>query len=1029
MIVVRWKKHLLSGGWQIEDPAGPLEYLFSRWRLRQTPRNVRDPSLHGSLEQLVRDSHLSEWWHEACGAAGHKLFLLKFRDGAWDIPWEWLVGELRIPENRKNVSLVRTLEEQTPLFEPSRFGRPLRILILQGEDGTSIGAKIDLGAEANAIIDAWTSLEHAVQKRVLRPRVASAELSGLASLLADEPDVVWFTGHGRHKPKPGLLLADGHWADPNEIGSLLVQSAWKPRFWFLMACDTARGGRTLEDLPAFVTQFFKVGTLSVLGMQSPVGDVSARVLARELFGGLALGLSLELALARARAVLNSTITESRNRMDWASPVIWTSTRLVERWEWDTADNEMVRLQSLGREILRAGRINPSQLDPPSSDDELTIARAWVANSRTWIASDGSSPETRARWLRILKAVQQGEPRYVVEIDPGNTEIELFLRTWAEAAYGSLLPGYAPEEFARALFLLKSQPIAGWNALLKVKGLLLAIANPPQFDLHGWFWRPLLETEDLNLVVLSSSPQPESTIGLWAVDKIENTMNMAPIVAAVARAPRLARALALLREPIGYSLLQLDAAESNEPRSLDEWSGWNAALVEVPGGPLMSATARQVVLSSTTAEQMKTAHIDCGRILSNPDIPLTLRVREETLFHAVQANDWEPALIEAEALCNWYRELDRPAAVVGIVRRLGQHSKELSGRVALRVAWAYAQLGDATTSDFWLRRARPSGPVEEAWVQGLRAELRKSAGDREGAATAIDQAIRICEDALRASPSDRRDIQRRLRNYRQDRARIRHFLFYDLDGADKAYQELIKDWNDEPTAQLDLAIVLRNHAECLRTLATGPNDPRMLLARDELTRSEVIAKQSPDNPLLSEVLYEQAKMAETLGQDASARDFLSKSIDAAHHSGHYQIEAIAQARLFWAEEPFSIARWREIDTNLAAHPDHGWPVRTLLNGRLRAARLLETQGQPQTALDILDSARAVVARNRWLDGRSDRFRICAIAAGQEVVMARLGQSTTAWADFRTAYSWSQEYLASQGVESAEQIWAKVPQPGR
>jgi tetratricopeptide (TPR) repeat protein len=1026
MIVVRWKSHLLRGGWQVEDPSGQLEYLFSRWRLRQIPRSVRDPSLHSSLEQLVQKSHLSDWWHEACGAAGHKLFLLQFRDGAWDIPWEWLVGQLQRPENRKSVSLVRTLEEQPPLFEPSRFGRPLRILILQGEDGASIDAKIDINAEADAVIDAWTSLEHAVQKRIIRPRVATAQLSTLPEFLNDEPDVIWFTGHGRHKPKPGLLFADGQWACPNEIGALLVQSAWKPRFWFLMACDTARGGRTLADLPAFVTQFFRLGALGVLGMQSPIGDVSVRILARELFGGLALGLSLEVSLARARAVLCSTIVESRNRMDWAAPVIWTSTRLVDRWEWDTPDNEMVWLQSLGREFLRSGRTNPNQLDPPSSDDELAVARAWVANSRTWVASDGSIPEVRARWLRVLKAIQQGQSRYVVEIDRSNNiDIELSLRTWAEAAYGSLLPGYAPEEFARALFLLRSQPIAGWNALLKVRGLFLAVANPPPFDRHDWFWRPLFEMQDLSLVVLSSSPQPEPTVGHWAVDTIENPMNIGSIIAAIKRAPRLARAMALLREPIGYSLIRLDTADPKEPRSLDEWEGWNVALVEVPGGPLLSATARQAVLSSITNEQMKTAHIDCGRILSNPDIPLTLRVREETLFHALQAKDWEPALIEAEALCNWYRDLDRPAAVVGTVRRLGPHARGLSGGVALPVAWAYAQLGDTTASDFWLRRARPGNAVEEAWVQGLRAELRKSAGDKEGAATAIDEAMRICENALQTSPSDRRELQRRLRNYRQDRARIKHFLFYDLDGADKAYQELIKEWGNDHTAQLDLAVVLRNHAECLRALATGANDSRMLVARDEINRAEAIAKQARDNPLLAEVLYEQARMAEALGHEAEARDFLTKCVAAAVYSGHYQMEAIAQARLFWTVEPFTLERWRVIDGRLAAHPNHGWPVRTLLNGRLRAARRLEIQGMLQTASEILDSGQAVVKRNPWMGGRSDRFRICALAAGHEIVMGRLGLSTSAWADFKTAYGWSQEYLAGQGIDSPEQIWATVP----
>jgi len=1022
MIVVEWRTRLWNAGWVTPPASGASEHLFSRWNLHRIPRNVRAPELGARLHRAMRGTRFLDWWHEVCGGPGEKLFLLKFRDGAWDIPWEWLVGQLLLVDNRRTVSLVRTLEDQTPVFEPARFGKPLKVLILQGDDGASINAKLDLAAEANAVTKAWEGLERSIKERFLAPVVKPATDGTLVELLdTEEPDLVWFSGHGRHHPEPGLLFADGRWIGPGQIGSLLQRTKCKPKFWLLMACDTARGGRTLQDLPAFVAQFFAANALSVLAMQSPIRDVSALLLATEMLSALAVGESLEAGLGRARTVLSSVLSDGVHPMDWATPVIWTSTRLVGRWEWSDVDDDLVKMQYLGREFLRTRLANPAQLAPASTKDEATVAEAWVASRKTWVHSDPSDAEVRARWFRVLESVQRAASQFVVEIDCENENVESALQQWAEGAYSRLLPGTAPEAIARALYLLKSHPVAGWQALAGMRFVFLGVANPPDFSTHEWFWQPLRTGSNTRVAVLSSLPLPEMLVGDWALDKIESAMNVPAILAALQEAPRLARALAVLREPIGYSLVQLRGENVDEPRSLDQWPHWRTALLDLPGaGPLMSASARQQMLHSMTDTQLRAAHRDCAKMLSRSEVPATVRIREETLFHAIQAKDWEPALIEAETLCMFYRWMDRPRGVVETVRLLSTHARDLGSRAVLPVAWAYAQLGDHGAADFWLRRAVPTAPLDRAWAKGLDAELRKSRGDREGAKEAIDSAIEICRAALQEDSTDHGEIERRLRNYRQDKARIMHFLFYDLEGALKEYQQLIADWSDQPEAEFDLAIVRRNYAECLRSLATGPDDARMLVVHDALNDAESTARKYRDSPLLSEVLYEQARLAEAEGHDADSRDLLSKCIQAARSSGHFQVLAIAQARMFWSDESFSYDRWQQIDADLELYPEHGWSVRTLLNGRLRAARRLEDAGRTQSALEILDAAQSVVTAHPAFRGRSDLLRAAQIAAGRDVLTRSLGKLTSAWQDFRGQHPG----LYDDNLKSAEQIWKEV-----
>jgi tetratricopeptide (TPR) repeat protein len=1022
---VRWRRRFpFRAGWLVNDSGHMSEYLFSQWRLNRVPRNVRDQALDQRMSDLIDGTSFLGWWHEMCAQHGRKYFLLHFHDGAWDIPWEWLVGRLMLPDLDKTVCLARTPYDELPIFEPSRFGKPLQILILQGDDGSSLGSKLDLDAEADAIINAWRGLEQTIQARIYTPLRRFAEIQTLGQVLDTlQPDLVWFSGHGRHSPKPGLLFADQKWIEPEEIGRQIHSATWKPKFWLLMSCDTIRGERTLKEFPRFVTQLFDAGALSVIGMQSPIRDVSACLLAREIMASLALGLSLDAGLAQARSVLRSVTADGVHKCDWAAPVIWSSTRLVERWHWESPNERMVQLQSVALEFLRRNLANPAQLIAISSDKEVKTAEAWIAARRTWVQGDTDEPELRARWLRVLQAIARNGPNFLVELVCSDNDIGRSLQSWAEVAYGAMLPGYVPEDLARAVMLLRSQPIAGWDALMRIQGLFVTVVDPPDFDSHQWFWRSLLTGTEHSFAILSPHSIPQALLASCATDKIGSALTYSAMSTAVGEAPRLARATALLREPLAYSSIKLIGVDSDEPLSLSAWPQWRSALVELPGGPVMSASARQHVQSLMTEAERRIAHLDCAQMLTQPEVYPTVRVREETLYHALSANELSAALIEAEALCVLYRDQDRPLGIIDLIRRLGPHALNIGPEATLPIAWAYSQLGKIDESDFWLRRAMPSSPLERAWAAGLRAENAKSRGGKK-AAEAIDDAIAICEAALRHPSNDEFELRRRLRNYRQDRARIRHFLFHDLEGARVAYEELIGEWALEPEAAYDLAVVRRNYAECLRALARDSNDRLWLQARDELDMALALAQAYPQSPLLSEVLYEQSRVAESEHRDVEARDLLNKCMEAARQSGHYQVLAIAQARLFWNTSAFSFDEWQKHDAALFAFPHHGWAVRTLLNGRLRAAHRLAEAGKVDSAVRVLEGAYEVASAHLEFSGWSDGFRLAAISAGLHVLSR--GSERGPIIPWNTAATnrLVQDYMLREGIHTPEEIWTKV-----
>jgi hypothetical protein len=990
---------------------GASKFLFSRLKLWRVPRSVRDPSLTSRMESLAFGTDFFDWWSQT----SETQFLLKFADGKWDIPWEWLFGRLKFTKERRVVSIARTLDQDTPTFAPSTFSEPLRTLILHGDNGQKYGARLDLTAESREIAGAWDDLEFELRDRIERPVVRAADsLATLEEHLREtKPHLIWFSGHGSKK---GVLLKNGVWLDGVRFGNAISATGSGPRYAVLMACDTARKlARQLQ--PAVIRGLIGAGVLGVAAMQAPIGDVSSRILAREIFSGLGLGLSLEWALARARYILKNEITDRWNGFDWAAPVFWTSTSPVDRWTWNVGSDRIVPLQLTGRRSAQVDVLETGATDDVP-DADRSLVQLCLDKPRVWLIADDANPELRTRWTSLLMAVLRRTRRGLLSIEFADGDPARALSLWAEKLHAQLLPGDCPDDVADLIAQISRSrsPLVYWPRLCGLAEIVLAIGNPPRPEDAGWFWAPLAGRSGVE--IRSSREVPEEWLANWSVDTIVPLLQTSDIDRAIEQAPRLVRALAVLRQPLGFISTKLASPDAAGARSLSEWPDWRSHLIELKRGPIMPATTRLAVLAASSDEDTRTAHADCARMLYSTRLEND-QVREEIVFHLTAAGD-NAVVHEAAGLTHRYRNEGRPRAVVALKGRLGERAQDVPPDVRLCFAWAHLQLGETRAADYWLRRVEPVEPLDLAWKEGLTAEIRKANGDREGALTHVDLAIAECRKAL-AERGTSQPVIRALRNYQQDRARILHFLFYDRAAAAAEYNRLLEEWQDLPEARYDVAVVQRNYAECLRTLAADHNDERWLRAKDLLNAAEHTASEFPFATLLAEVLYEQYRVAD-VEQNGAAEERLEQCQAAARRSGHDMMLAIARAQAFWraAPDPFPLAEWEEIAGALAAFDRHGWPVRTLLNGRIRAAIRLEAD-RVNDAVAQLEANQSDVVAHPAFELGTDRMRIAATAAGLDVLGRRIGRIDVPWAAFFAERSWAEEYAASEGLTSADVAW--------
>lgn len=1047
-IKVGWRRRFHRAGWVVPDGNVSRSYFLSNEKLSTVPRSLRNPEVFTRFQELFSELdgvQLRQWWNRTCSKIGDKTFLLDFPSGAWDIPWELLISPEFLGSDlsiQSTICLARTVGQAVP-EAPSIFDEPLRTLVLQGARAGPNLAELDLDQEAQSILSAWEALEFSVKSWLEKPVVQEITRTRLPTALQEHrPHIIWFSGHGdvRRERKVRLLFADNSWIDAKKLAALIKESKHCPLYAVFWACDTGRADEreTTPYPPSLFEQLRKVGVLSVLAMQSPIRDASVIFMAQDLFRRLAMGLPLEMAMARVRVYLRENRPRGAHPMDWASPVIWSSGIPVDRFQWNDKSQTITQFQVLGRYALAWNQARPQQLDAPLSSDEKERATDWIQRPRTWIRGNISEGGHRNYWIRTLQAIQLQTERFVLSVELRPNATAEALREWAESIYRRMLPGDFPEEIARILSEIadSTDVVGGWRRLCHLNGVYMAIANPPDYqsDSSEWFWQPLLAvTDHVQVALLTNQAILEAVledgweidiVEAWEAARITGVSNANAIETAIDTAPRLARALATLNMPLWEDLLEIPGEEKDEAHSLLAWPESENVMINTAAGPTMSASARNYVLMETNATQLQQAHSDCVYILGHEDLVLTTPIREHRLDHLLASESyWNVALEEAKILCHIYRETDRPAAVLKVFERL--EDLYLPAECLLIVAWAYLQLGYVEKAYDWLPEDDLADPLDIAWRHCLRAEIYKSAGtlfSPEKALEEVEAAIQVCQEAEKCD--DRQNlIRRRTRAYRQDRARILQFLFHDSKKAAQEFQSLVKEWRDEPG--IDLAIVQRNYAECLRYLATGQDDPQWRKASNLLQKAESWARDYPYATALTEILYEKAKLAEAENRVTDANRLLEKCIESARTSRHYMLAAIAENRLFWNSEPFSIERWHEIEKTLSQFSYHGWAVRTLINSRLRATRILMEAEDWPGGLIQLEANLADLNRNSALDrARGDRLRVAKTMAGLQIIGEKMEVHTTIWKDFIKTYPWAQEWLQERANRSPEDIWREV-----
>jgi hypothetical protein len=1013
-VLVEWVRGWWSVAWRIKKGSAVRDMPIPWPVYLQAPSHIRKWRALPRFNRIATSKRFRDGWLLESGGDDRliKRFLLQFPPGAWDVPWELLVGELD-RERRSNISIVRGLSDG-PSILPSRFDRPMSVLLMQGDDGSRTGrVRLDLTREAELLLKVYDSLPAAHRQSIVKPRSCQPTAADLENVFKDAPDVIFFSGHGSSSP-PGFILTDGSRLTPARIGQLIAAAPTPPLFAAFWACDTARGSADSRESPGppFYMALAKSGVASVLAMQAPVTDSGAILLAQEVFQSLAAGDALDVSAARGRSVLlDAWKTGASDSLDWACPVVWSSGLSAARLAWNGPSSSLAQLQTASRRarLKRDGRV----FFPPTVE-EIDFASRCGAVRLCWIKGS-SLAEHRERWIRFLLAIQVVLPCYVVAVEfNAGLDTAEGLMAWAEELQQTLEVADAPgDDFRNALELIRHKPQAGWRRLCSLPNLIVAIWQPPVYRSEEWFWDPLLATAT-TVNIMGEVVDGRMVSDGWAVEEFDMQVNENTLNAAYSEAPLLSNALALLGTPVPRSSIEATGM------SLERLANLNALLVNTAVEEVvLVASAARFFRKRMDQEAVTAAHRACMQIFSHTTFVgrLTPAVREQRLTHCLGAGENKAGVEEACALLVRYRDLDRPLAVLSVMRLLGRLWRELPENILIICAWAHAMLADMGQATFWLERSSAATPLESAWQHGLRAEIHKAEGAKQAALDEIDAAITV----LRAVPdSDVTPlVARRLRAYRQDRARILQYLFYQPRQAAEEYERLLQEWQSDDDAAIDVAVVLRNYAECVRTGHIF-GEPEWQRGKDMLIQAEALLKNRHDHPVFAEIEYEKARVA-IAEKRHEAADLLNAARSAAAASGHLMLMAICAARRFWEFEPFDLARWNELETGLSAFPRHGWAVRTLVDGRLRSAKRMTT-GDLNVARQSMVANLEDLERNPSFDAGSDRFRIAASAAGYALFSSG-HDGNQKWEQF-IERPWAEIWLQSKEFHTPQDVWGRV-----
>lgn len=933
--------------------------------------------------------------------------------GPWQVPWELMLDGITGERARANFIPIRAAGG--PLASsPVRSVDQLRVLILYGDPG-ELHWRIDPEKEAQGVVEAWEDLPDTVKARIAQPIVLPLDAAKLpAQLSQHRPHILWYCGHGRARPRAGLLQAPRSWVDVAVLANAMPTED-SPLACVLWACELGEASPdTVAPAPAIHEALRARGVGLTLAMQSRVAVRIARTMARTFFESLAMGFSVERASAAAR---RSALALPQANPDWGSPALWTTQIPASDLSWKDAPDDDLLHSLLSWASIRLARKTP---DVDATDaDARKQARAWLDGHRVLVQADTLAEATLAELGRIAAAME-AQKRTPLIIRLRGTSFAEGLADWARKLLDWIASEQLPTPLGQALALAPRDAIGAIKKILASPDVALVLIDPPpglDRDLRHLFDRP----EATAPVIVVSARSDESEWPGWARAGLASTVDHDALLRLHATAGAMLTALAVLDVPLPERRLR----DLGFDRAL--FPAGSGLLFETRAGPMLSAAARAMVLELSDVDMVRDAHRVGADLLAGLGGGEELEF--ERLRHLAAIGSGE-ALEVGGGLID---RLARDARHVSVIRAFellkplakasGPTRNDLLPRRLLAVARAWVVLGDAAKADLILKRLQPQAPLESALAHALRSEVEKMTGRpgwRDNALRQIELAIETLRPLLASDdPEEAEAAQIDLVSWQLNRARIRQYLFYDR-GAIDAYREILAAWEGDARLSHTLAVAARNLAEAI-AFAADDDHGALQESELELSRAEQLLAGAPNDPLLAEIAYERVKLAERRNADPETRlGLFELCIDTAHRVGHGMVEAIATARRFRTLEAFDAAAWARIERSLEDYSSHGWAFRVAANGRLHAARSLDAAGDGEAAIRELERNWDRLKTRPAFDSGTDRDRQALTLAGL-ISLSAASEARERYGRAAAGLPWLGEWLATRGVTDLQQAW--------
>ncbi len=777
------------------------------------------------------------------------------------------------------------------------------------------------------------------------------------------------------------------------------------------------------------------GVSAMVGMQSPVQDFAAIVMAGNLFRGLCQGIPLEWSVARARTWLSQN-TDIELTMDWAAPIVWSARRSVAHLDWDQVERFRLQMQLLGNISIAEGQEGAGLDEEPPDNNSRVRAQQWSSFHATIVRGNPSSPSHRLWFLHTLKGIQIISSRPALLVDPGKGPyIKHVYQQWANGFLNVLRleQGRLPEEFFVLMDILEKDAEIGWRRICSFSDLFLAIIDPPPAS-ENWFWEPLFN-RSTPFAVLTETEVPdqfkESQINYVAAGR---EIDRVLIENAKKDHSRLLTALAVINIPVRKSTLKKIDFGVQAENLLSDYAD---LFISSFGGYVIHAEARDMILTNLSGDALDQAYIDCLNltdIIKPQQKPYLLDLRIP-LLQAL--GDLDEAANELHDLLRMYWTRGHQVAIIRTASHYLMLRDGLPYSTWLDIAATYLQLGDQDNAKLWLE-FEPQDPLDTVYRLNLLASYTKNTGDLAKARELLEQGIGICENIQRDN-----SLEERYRNKaaafaldcRNDHALLIHWKERKYTSAANEYIAVINtiETNFPPDIHTNfrhlLAVAHRNLGECILSIEEKDVEERQREAESHfqsaLTHERRIRFSSH---LIAETLYQLAKLASQKLTNEE-RNLLKQCIDSAEESQHGLVAAIAKNRLFWLDFNQEGRQWDTVTEtwdlladHLRAYKSHSWALRTLIDSNIRAAKALMKKGDSNNAQVHLLENLSLLRANSNLRRGSDLDRIIVTLAGLQLTNPDKEESQY-WSLLGSEFIEAMNHSIKSGLTDADSAWEK------